>query len=300
MDRTKGCSRIEALKDYTVIDVETTGLDPKYDRIIEIAAAKVRNCEVCDTYSSLIDPQVPIDAFIKWKTGISNDMVAGMPTIQQAIEPFLAFIGQDILVGHNVNFDINFIYDSAADALGKSVGNDYIDTMRIARALHRDLPHHRLEDCLAVFGIQNDTAHRALPDCVATQRLYAALADELVEKGIPAQIRASRPRASLKDLVAESTDFDESGPVFGKVFVFTGTLELMLRKDAAQMVVNAGGQCGDNVTKKTNYLVLGNNDYCSTIKDGKSTKQKKAEDLISKGADLEILSEDAFYDMILE
>ena len=64
------------------------------------------------------------------------------------------------------------------------------------------------------------------------------------------------------------------------------------------MVVDLGGMCVDRVTKKTNYLVLGNNDYCSSIKDGKSIKQKKAEELKLSGYDVEILSEDVFYDMI--
>lgn len=65
-----------------------------------------------------------------------------------------------------------------------------------------------------------------------------------------------------------------------------------------QLVVNMGGLCGDSVNKKTNYLVLGNNDYCTTIKDGKSSKQKKAEKLQIEGQDIEIISENVFYDML--
>ncbi|MBE6882311.1 MAG: exonuclease, partial [Ruminococcaceae bacterium] len=103
-----------------------------------------------------------------------------------------------------------------------------------------------------------------------------------------------------KNIVTEITDFDTDTLVYGKCFVFTGILEKMLRKEAMQIVVNMGGFCGDTVTKKTNYLVLGNNDYCSTIKDGKSTKQKKAEALILKGEDIEVISENVFYEMIEE
>ena len=75
----------------------------------------------------------------------------------------------------------------------------------------------------------------------------------------------------------------------------------MIRKDAMQIVVNFGGTPQNSVTSKTNYLVLGNLDYSKALikdKDGKSSKQKKAEELILKGKDLEILSEDAFYEMI--
>ena len=94
------------------------------------------------------------------------------------------------------------------------------------------------------------------------------------------------------------TEFDEDNPFFEKVCVFTGVLEKMKRSDAAQLVVDLGGICGNSVTKKTNYLILGNNDYCPTIRDGKSTKQKKAEELKLKGNDIEIISENTFYDML--
>lgn len=97
-----------------------------------------------------------------------------------------------------------------------------------------------------------------------------------------------------KDITATTDNFDISHPLYGKLCVFTGTLEKMQRKDAMQLVVNLGGQCGDNVTAKTNYLILGNNDFCSLIKDGKSNKQKKAESLILKGKDIQILSENVF------
>ena len=72
------------------------------------------------------------------------------------------------------------------------------------------------------------------------------------------------------------------------------------RPDYHEEQEDFGGSVGDNVTKKTNYLILGNNDFCQSIKDGKSNKQKKAEDLILKGHDIEILSENVFYDLVLE
>lgn len=81
--------------------------------------------------------------------------------------------------------------------------------------------------------------------------------------------------------------------------VFTGTLDKMQRKEAMQLIADLGGIPGDGVTKKTNYLILGNNDYCKTIKDGKSSKQKKAEKMILEGADLQIVPEAVFYDIVL-
>jgi len=102
------------------------------------------------------------------------------------------------------------------------------------------------------------------------------------------------------DISSSNTAFDETTSVFGKTFVFTGVLQRMIRKDAMQLVADLGGICGDGVTAKTNYLVLGNNDYCSSIKDGKSSKHKKAEKYKAAGLDIEIISENVFYEMISE
>ena len=72
----------------------------------------------------------------------------------------------------------------------------------------------------------------------------------------------------------------------------------MTRKEAMQNVVDIGGICADNVTKKTNYLILGNNDFCKSIKNGKSNKQKKAEQISLDGGDIQILSENVFYELL--
>ncbi len=98
----------------------------------------------------------------------------------------------------------------------------------------------------------------------------------------------TKNKVSSKDISTTMTQFDESHPLYNKVCVFTGTLEKMARIDAMQKVADFGGFCADNVTKKTNYLILGNNDYCSTIRDGKSTKQKKAEQLKLSDVDIKL------------
>jgi DNA polymerase-3 subunit epsilon len=82
--------------------------------------------------------------------------------------------------------------------------------------------------------------------------------------------------------------------------VFTGKLEKFTRKEAMQIVADLGGINEDGITKKTNFLILGNNDYCSTIKDGKSNKQKKAEQYILNGQDIVIVPETVFHDMLEE
>ena len=114
------------------------------------------------------------------------------------------------------------------------------------------------------------------------------------------KINVKKERVSARDIIPQTEDFDETHPLYNKVCVFTGVLEKMERKKAMQIVANLGGVCGDSVTNKTNYLILGNNDYCKSIKGGKSSKQKRAEELKIKGNDIEVISEDVFYDLIEE
>ena len=105
-------------------------------------------------------------------------------------------------------------------------------------------------------------------------------------------------RIKAKDISSDCNDFDMNNPIFDKECVFTGKLDKMTRKEAMQIVADLGGKNRDSVTKETNYLILGNNDYCKSITDGKSSKQKKAESYKLKGQDIEILSEDVFYEII--
>lgn len=171
-----GKSIITFPADYTVLDLETTGLNPKSDLIIEFAAVKVRDGKVIDTFQSLCDPGFPIPPQIEMITGITTEMVRSAPNPRSILPDFLDFVGDDIIVGHNVLFDVRFISASAGTFL-----NPYIDTMRIFRKLHPLLPHHRLSDMVDFYGKNNESAHRALSDCLATNDCLSAMADEAVK-----------------------------------------------------------------------------------------------------------------------
>lgn len=296
----KGNSLLVFPTDYVVIDIETTGLDPKFDEIIELSALRVRDCNICDSFVTFVKPENEISSFITQLTGITNDDVADAPPISTILPDFLSFIGSDIIVGHNVHFDVNFIYDAAAEHCGRPVSNDIVDTMRISRHVLPQLKHHRLADVAGALDIVPSGAHRALVDCETTHAVLQSLQAVADVSGIDLSLIAKHSNYSVKasDITAEAGKEQPDSPLFGKVCVFTGKLEKLPRKEAMQIVVNMGGICGDTVTAKTNFLILGNNDYCKSIKDGKSTKQKKAESLILKGQDLQILSESTFYDLI--
>lgn len=291
----KGSSLLEAFHDFTAVDLETTGLSPDYDDIIELGAVRYRNGEAVDRCEYLVNPGYEIDEFIIELTGITNEMLQAAPSIWEVLPAFMQFVGDDVIVGHNVNFDVNFLYDNCENIGLDAPSNDFVDTMRIARRLHKDWKNHRLDTMIAELDLGSRSLHRGAADAeLAAEGYLQMIADE----GFEAAMVTAKHNLRVSDITAREGFINEDSPLFGKVCVFTGTLESFTRQEAMQMVADIGGICADGVTKKTNLLVLGNNDYCSTIKDGKSNKQKKAEQLILKGADLQIVPESVFLEML--
>ena len=299
----KGSSLLQIPVSYTMIDTETTGLDPQYDKIIEMAAIKIRDGKEVARYETLVNPEQPIDDFITDLTGITNEELSTAPVAADCLPDFVDFIGEDIVVGHNVHFDINFIYDALLACGYAPIKNDFVDTLRLSRRVRPDLEHHRLCDMAAAYSVPQPVAHRSLADCQTVIGVLDALAADAAAREIDLQARKKHYGASaskVSDIVAHEGCERPDSPLYGKVCVFTGKLDTLTRKDAAQLVADLGGICADGVTKKTNFLIMGTNEYCPTIVGGKSTKQKKAESLILKGADLQILTENVFLDMLAE
>lgn len=289
----------QIINDYCVIDAETTGLSAYYDDIIEIGVLKVRDNVVIDQYSQLIQPRCSIDPFITELTGITNDMVSGMPSIADVKDSVLSFIGEDVLLGHNTSFDIRFLNEGFRQPLI----NNYMDTMQFARKVFPGLKHYRLSDLTEYLGLPNNE-HRSIADCIATKELYDAIKATMSEKGLKIQDLWAKTRRNgkrgydISSIVPSAFEIDEDSFFYGKHVVFTGKLERMIRRDAMQIVVNLGGILDNSVTKETNFLILGNNDYNVILKGEKSSKHKKAEKLKLEGQDIEILDEYTFYDIL--
>lgn len=303
----KGKSIIDFPNNYIVLDLETTGLSPKYDEIIEISALKIANDEIVSEFSTLINPNYEIDEFITELTGITNKMLLDAPKFDSIANELIEFLQNETIVGHNVNFDINFLYDNLLE-LNHTLTNDFIDTLRISRKLNPNMKHHRLCDLIELYNIDVDRQHRALDDCKSTYLIYNKLKEIALDQCENLESFSNSFRSKSKqsydycrkisELSPNTYDFDETHPLYNKHCVFTGALEKLTRIEAAQLVINCGGTVENNITKKTNILILGNNDYCKSIKDAKSTKQKKAEQYIKQGEDLIIIPEDVFYSMI--
>lgn len=308
---SKGRSIVSFPDTYCVIDTETTGRSPQWDHIIEVAAVKISDGQEVGRFSSLIQPpSMPggtfVDEFIAALTGITDEMLAGAPFAPDVLGEFATFVGDAPVVGHYVSFDINFLYDSFDRYLDRPFSNDYIDTLRLARKLHPEMSHHRLADLVDLFGVTHNDAHRAMGDVEATAECFARLKDEALEcHGSEGEFQKAfqlggSHSVKAADIQGDAQKIDEDSPIFGCACVFTGKLEKFTRAEAMQIVADLGGINQDGVTKTTRYLILGNNDYCSAIKDGKSNKQKKAEKWALKGSGIEILPETAFYDMLGE
>lgn len=302
--RNKGKSLIIFPKEFIIIDIETTGLCSDFDDIIEISALKIKNNIIVDSFSSLVKPQDEISDFISNLTGITNKMLEDAPKVSDVLQDFKKFISGEILMGYNVNFDINFLFDFYLRKLNIELKNDYMDILRLVRANlnNGETYNFKLKNVAKYFNIDVSGMHRGLKDCEICFEVYKNIQEIILKKYNSLDEYAESQKKDytihISDIVAKTNAFDFSHPCYDREFVFTGTLEKMTRKDAMQVVVNLGGKIGNSVTKKTNFLVMGNLDYRITTTAEKSSKIIKAENLKLKGQDIEIIPENVFYDMI--
>lgn len=175
-----GIQLTKYVKDYVIFDLETTGVSPKKDEIIEISAVKVVNSVVVDEFSSLVNPMIPIPLGASNVNGITDDMVTNEPILEDVMPGFLEFIGDMILIGHNINsFDMKFIYRDCRKLYGKVPDNNFVDTLRLSRMILPKLAHHTLGDLASYYGISTKGAHRALNDCRMNQKVYENLNNEI-------------------------------------------------------------------------------------------------------------------------
>ena len=169
---------------YVVFDVETTGLSAVYNTIIELAAVKIKDGEVIDTFESFANPHTPISALITNLTGITDDMVKDAPNVAEVVKKYYEWIGDSILVAHNASFDMGFLYEAYKQADLPSITYPVIDTLELARFLHPEMGNHRLNTLAKKYNIELTQHHRAIYDAEATGHLFLKLLTAAEEKGI--------------------------------------------------------------------------------------------------------------------
>lgn len=152
---------------YVVIDIETTGFEATSE-IIELAAVKVVDNEITETFETLVKPKKAIQSNITEVTAITNAMVENAPPLDEVSSTFFDFIGDSIVVGHNIdNFDLKII----AYNTNHCIMNQTIDTLKLAKEI-LTMKHYTLQDVCNCYCVNNKQAHRALSDVVATHECY--------------------------------------------------------------------------------------------------------------------------------
>jgi exonuclease, DNA polymerase III, epsilon subunit family len=165
---------VQRCKDYVAIDLETSGLSVARRKIIEIAAIKVKNNEVTDSFTTLVNPGIYLEDKIVELTGITDDMLCDCRNIKEILPEFLSFIDGNVLLGHNILFDYSFIKKEAvnADLEFEAFG---IDTLRICKKLMPAELSKSLSSACDYFKIEVLKSHRAYEDAYNTHLLYQSL-----------------------------------------------------------------------------------------------------------------------------
>ncbi len=169
--------------EYCVLDIETTGLSYRTEKITEFGAIKIKNGEIIDTFECFVNPEKPIPYDVIKVTHITDDMVRNAETIDKVLPKFLEFAGDSVLVAHNANFDIGFIRHFA-ELQDLTLNNTYIDTLAIAREMFPEYKRHKLGLIAENLGIRVDVAHRALDDVKTLVKVFEVMLRNLKEKGV--------------------------------------------------------------------------------------------------------------------
>lgn len=301
--------------DFVSLDIETA--TSFRGSICEIGLAFVKDSKIVGTKSWLIQPEDnEYDYFNIEIHGITPEMTKDAPTFEQVWPEVLPYLQNNTVVAHNTAFDMYALKD-ALDAAGFQMPIfDYFCSLRISRKAFPGLYSYSLPLLCEAIEIPFDTHHRAESDAKGCAEVFLKSLESLqIEnlQDLPEKLFFRQGRFNginhypqrqkdaykykgniLKEIVADESKFDEDSYFFGKAVCFTGAFSFGVRKDLLQAIANIGGTPMNSVTKATNILVVGQQDYRVVGAEGMSSKQKKAMELIQKGQDLEIMSESEF------
>ena len=168
----KAKNLLNFVDDYVLVDIETTGLSPINDDIIEIGAIKVVQNKIVDTYNELIRINRRLPDKIVSLTGITDEMLRNGRMPSTVFKEFVNFVNDNVIIGHNVNFDLGFLCDKCKKYLDYNLNNDYIDTLYLARKLVPNSINHKLGTLAKYFNISYAGAHRGLKDVEITYEVY--------------------------------------------------------------------------------------------------------------------------------
>jgi len=287
---------------FTAIDFETA--NRKRSSACSIGLAKVRDGKVVDTYHQLLKPEPEVFEYINIAThGITPEMVKDAPNWMDVWDKVESWIDDDVLVGHNVCFEQSVINQTMALYGFPPPDFDYLCTFYMARINYPRRLRYRLDDlCLDILG-KRVNHHDALEDALACAELaihHIAKfkeqdARKLIDLLYTEPVRNKKEWKTLTGIKPGREELDSTHFMFGKKVVLTGNFDTMSREKAVQTLVDYGGYYQEGVTKQTDMLVFGDQDFQKQKFGGKSNKMKKAEEYNEKGySSIAIIAETEF------
>lgn len=229
---------------YAALDLETTGLSAKQDRIIEIGAVLVENDEIRDMFSTFVNPRCQLTERIVKITGISQEDVDNAPEIGEILTPLSEFIGDRVLLGHRILFDYSFLKRAFVNA-GMTFEKCGIDTLKLARICLPQLPSKKLSDLCVYYGI-SQRAHRALEDAKAAHFLYQRLKAEFQKEGSEPET-VFRPQKLIYKVKKEATASKKQKE---RLLSLIGKHKLIMTTDVDSMSKNEISRLTDQILAK--------------------------------------------------
>ena len=168
----KSKKALNFVDNYVLVDIETTGLSPINDEIIEIGAIKVKENRIVDEYNELIKINRRLSPFITNLTGITDAMLRHGKLPSVVFKEFVDFVEDDVIIGHNVNFDYGFLCDKCKKYINYNLENERIDTMYLAKKLVPNSINYKLGTLANYFNVSYEGAHRGLKDVEITYEVY--------------------------------------------------------------------------------------------------------------------------------
>ncbi len=172
------------LEQWVAFDIETTGLSPETDEIIEIGLVKIHNGEIIDTMDQIFDPGIEIPEFITNLTGITNQDCSGKPLLKETLSDIVDFIEGNFIVAHNADFDMSFLNNAIkkyAPEIKKITPDKIIDTLDLSRFVLYNIHNHKLNTLADYFNIDTGSPHRALADAKACRLIFIRLVEYCLE-----------------------------------------------------------------------------------------------------------------------
>lgn len=290
------------MKDFCVLDVETTGLNWRKERIVQIGIIKLVDLVPVFRLNTLVNPEMHIPPETTKIHGIADEDVLSAPKYADIADQVFSLLNNSTIVGHNVTFDLNFIqylllYRSNSEA---DLSFDYVDTEQYARQVLPGMPNYQLQTLLKYYDIDPGAAHTAYDDAFATLKLFHALRYEYTHKEELAAKRAEEKKAERKNKreveKAERRSTFAASPLLEQRFCFTGSFSLD-REAMEKLAISVGALVqAKEPNGKTSYLVKGD---VSDLPDwALERKLRKAESLSAAGKPVKIISEAEYLQLI--